>query len=193
MILPILAYGHPLLRVAAADILPGDLRLKKLISDLWDTMPHAGGCGLAAPQVGFPVRVFIVDSRTTFLHLPDAEKTGYFQEGDEGIFETFINPRITFQSKQTSTDEEGCLSIPGLTAPINRSWTIRVTYFNGQLLPESRFFSGATARMIQHEYDHLEGILFTDRISSLKRKLLEAKLKKISRGQITAAYSLKYR
>ncbi|MGN6509838.1 MAG: peptide deformylase [Chitinophaga sp.] len=188
----ILAYGHAMLRQPCADIPPGDPALAGLISDLWETMYHADGCGLAAPQVGKPFRLFVVDSRSTFEQLDEESRAQYFHPGDEGIRETFINARIVDRSGIVREDEEGCLSIPGITANVRRSWSVTVEYLDGELIPRSQTFHGMTARMIQHEYDHTEGVLLTDRIGSITKKLLAGKLRKIEKGRVKTRYPMKF-
>lgn len=192
MKLPILAYGHPLLRTACREITASFPRLDALICNMWDTMKAANGCGLAAPQVGQDIRLFIVDSKTTFDHLAPDERDGYFAPGDEGIAETFINARITHRSEETWEDPEGCLSIPGITQAVRRSWAITINYCNTNFEKQTKTFSGATARMIQHEYDHTEGIFYLDHLSPLKRKLLDAKLKRIAKGNVAVNYPMKF-
>jgi len=157
---------------------------------MWDTMQQANGCGLAACQVGVPLQLFIVDSRTTFEHMTPEERTAYFDEGDKGIRETFINAVITGFSESGWQDEEGCLSIPGLQQPVQRSWGIAIHYLDAGMQPQVKYYTGLTARMIQHEYDHTKGILYPDRITPLARRLLQPKLKKIMNGKVKAAYKL---
>jgi peptide deformylase len=147
---------------------------------------------LAAPQIGQAVRLFIVDSKTTYINLDTAGREAYFTNDDQGTKETFINARITERSGEFWEDQEGCLSIPGVSQLIKRPWTITIEYSNAGFEKQSKTFSGATARMIQHEYDHTEGILYIDYLKPLTRKLLESRLKKISKGQIKAGYPILY-
>lgn len=189
---PILAYGHPALRKKCEPITPDFPNLHGFIEDMWETMKNANGCGLAAPQIGVPQRVFIVDSRTTFTCLDEKDRAKYFSATDAGILETFINAQITERSEDLWEDNEGCLSIPGVSQTIRRSRTITIEYRNTHYEKQTRTFSGTTARMIQHEYDHIEGILFLDHLSPFSRKLLASRLKKISRGQIRTAYPMKF-
>jgi peptide deformylase len=190
MILPIIAYGHTILRTPCREV-PADFPgLSRLVADMWQTLEGARGVGLAAPQVNQPLRLFIVESRSTFELLDPAERDTLFPD-NTGIRETFINPRITAVSPETWEDEEGCLSIPGLWAPVKRPWRITIEYLDAGLQPQERTFAGLTARMIQHEYDHLEGRLYPDLLSPLQRKLLSGKLEKIRKGRYRAGYPMK--
>lgn len=192
MQLPILAYGRSILKQPCQYITNDYPELDKLIADMWETMKKADGCGLAAPQVGLPVRLFIVDSKATFENLEAADKAIYFEPGDKGTTETFINTRIIERSGALWEDEEGCLSIPGLAQNVKRPWSITIKYCNKDFELQIRTFSGTTARMIQHEYDHTEGILYLDHLKPLTKKLMEAKLKKIARGQIKTRYPMQF-
>ena len=188
----ILAYGHSILKQKCNDIEKTYLELDKLIADMWETMKNANGCGLASPQIGLPIRLFVVDSKTTFENLEEADRKIYFAQDDKGIMETFINAKIIERSVELWEDEEGCLSIPNLSQKITRHWTITIEYCNKDFEPQTKTFSGTTARMIQHEYDHTEGILYLDYLKPLTRRLMESKLKKIAKGQIKAKYPIKF-
>lgn len=192
MILPILSYGHTILRSECSDINADYPALSSLIEDMWQTLYNAKGCGLAAPQVNRPIRLFLVDSKTTFETLAADERAYYFNDGDTGIVETFINARITERSEESWEDEEGCLSIPNLTRMVNRPVSITIEYLDKDFVPRTRHFSGSTARMIQHEYDHIEGRLYLDYLSPFAKKLLKSKLKKISTGLLPAKYPMSY-
>jgi peptide deformylase len=192
MILPILAYGNSLLRQKCAPITEHDAGLEKLISNMWETMENAKGCGLAAPQVGHAIRLFIVDSKTTPDDLEEEDRKRAYDAGDNGIQETFINAQMIDRSGDLHEEEEGCLSIPAGSAKIKRSWTIRIGYQNAKFEKQIRVFHGSTARMIQHEYDHIEGILYLDHLSPLTRKLMESKLKRIAKGRIACKYPMKF-
>jgi len=187
MQLPILLYGHQLLRGKAKPVAVTQPGIKKIISDMWQTMYGAGGCGLAAPQVNLPLRIFIVDSQGTFKQMPPEDKQQYFS-GDSGIQETFINARITARSAETWLDQEGCLSIPGVWGLVERPWQVTVEYLNADLQTQVKIFSGLTARMIQHEFDHTEGILYLDYLPPLKRIALKKKLNNITLGKIKPGY-----
>jgi len=192
MKLPIYAYGNQVLRepgLIIEDHAPG---LDQLVSDLWETMEHAHGCGLAAQQIGHALKLFVVDSRSTFLNLSEADREGYFETGDEGIRETFINADLLSCSAQTWEDNEGCLSIPQLTQSVTRPWSVTIAYQDRYRVPHTRTFAGITARMIQHEYDHTRGILYPDLLTPIARKRLEGKLKKISRGSCKAGYPMHF-
>lgn len=191
MILPIVAYGNDILRQRCAAVDAGYPGLTALIDNMWQTMYVASGCGLAAPQVSHPIRLFIIDSVQTFNNLDARDRKKYF-DTQEGIQETFINARILERSAATWVDEEGCLSIPSLDVPVERAWAITVEYLDRHFQSHTRTFSGSTARMIQHEYDHTEGVLYLDYLKPLKRTLLKGKLEKIRDGKIKAKYPMKF-
>lgn len=188
----ILAYGHSILKQKCNDIEKSYPELDKLIADMWETMKNANGCGLASPQIGLPIRLFIVDSKTTFENLEEADRKIYFAQDDKGIMETFINAKIIERSAELWEDDEGCLSIPNLSQKVTRHWTITIEYCNKDFEPQTKTFSGTTARMIQHEYDHTEGILYLDYLKPLTKKLIDGKLKKIVKGQILTKYLMKF-
>src|SRR5690606_37457216 len=142
--------------------------------------------------IGLPIRLFIVDSKTTFENLDEQDQGIYFEKNDSGIKEIFINAKIIERSAELWEDEEGCLSIPNLFYKVKRNWAITIEYYNRNFEKQIRTFSGTTARMIQHEYDHTEGILYLDYLKPLTKKLLEGKLKKIARGQIKTRYPMKF-
>jgi peptide deformylase len=190
MILPIFTYGHAVLRQSCAELLPDYPDLDITIMNLWETMRNASGCGLAAPQVGLPLQLFIVDSATTYQQLGDEEKAVYYELGDTGIKEVFINAQILEYSDRVWTDDEGCLSLPGFSQPVSRSWSITICYYDQFFHQQHKTFFGATARMIQHEYDHTQGVLYTDRLSALRRRRLTSKLEKMSRGYVSAPYPI---
>ena len=188
----ILAYGHQILKQKCNDVEKDYPELDKLIDDMWETMENANGCGLASPQIGLPIRLFIVDSKSTFDNLGEEDRKFYFPQDDKDIMETFINANIIQRSEKLWEDEEGCLSIPNLFYKVKRNWAITIEYYNRNFEKQIRTFSGTTARMIQHEYDHTEGILYLDYLKPLTKKLLEGKLKKIARGQIKTRYPMKF-
>jgi peptide deformylase len=192
MVLPIMAYGAPILRQISIDIERDYPALDELIANMWDTMYNASGCGLAAPQVNIPVRLFIIDSKPTYDVMSMEDRAIYF-DGDQGIKKLFINPRIApNQQNRFWVDDEGCLSIPGLTGSVKRPWQISVEYRDEKFELKNAIFSGMTARMIQHEYDHLEGRLYLDHLSSVSKKFLSRKLKKILNGNHSSKYPLKH-
>lgn len=157
-----------------------------------ETMYNAKGCGLAASRIGIPIKLFVVDSKTAFENFEEADRETYFDKGDNGIMETFINAEIMERSAETSQEEEGCLSIPGLSQKISRSRSIQIEHFNKDFEKQIKTFSGTTARMIQHEYDHTLGISYLDYLKPLTRKLMDSNLKKIIKGQINPKYPMKF-
>lgn len=188
----ILAYGHSILKQKCSDIEKNYPELDKLITDMWETMKNANGCGLSSSQIGLPIRLFVVDSKTTFENLEEADRKIYFSQDDKGIMETFINAKIIERSAELWEDEEGCLSIPNLSQKVTRHWAITIEYCNRDFEQQTKTFSGTTARMIQHEYDHTEGILYLDYLKPLTKKLMDGKLKKILKGQIKTKYPMKF-
>jgi peptide deformylase len=181
MLLPIVKFGAPILRSRSAPADFGNPGLQDLIENMWETMYHSNGCGLAAPQVNRALRLFVVDSIPTYLQMEDAERDMYF-ESDQGIREVFLNPTIIEKSERSCRDEEGCLSIPGIALRILRPWSITIHYFDAEFQEHTRTFAGTTARMIQHEYDHIEGKLFLDYLDAGRRLLLKNKLNRIRAG-----------
>lgn len=188
----ILGYGHRILKQKCTDIEKSFPQLDELIADMWQTMENAKGCGLASPQIGLSIKLFIVDSQTTFETLREADRNFYFAQNDKGIKETFINAKILERSSELWEDEEGCLSIPNLFQNVKRHWAIKVEYYDQNFEKQIRSFSGTTARMIQHEYDHTEGILYLDHLKPLTKKLMETKLRKIIKGQVKTSYPIKF-
>lgn len=191
MTLPILSYGHPLLTQRCREVEKDDPGLDQLVEDMWETLRSADGAGLAAPQVGRDLRLFVVDSEQTYRSMGAEEREKYFT-GDEGIRETFINAKITNSSGERWSDREGCLSMPGFTVEVERPWSVTVEYLDRDLNPHEKEFGGTTARMIQHEYDHTEGVLFLEYLGSFKRALLKEKLNKISAGEVSVSYPMKF-
>ncbi len=192
MIRPILAYGHPMLLRSCEEIGADFPDLEQLIVDMWQTMESAHGCGLAASQIGVPARLFIVDSQTSFEHMDPVDRRFFVEHGDSGIREIFINARILERSLETWEDEEGCLSIPNLSDTISRSWSVRVAYQDKEFRSVERSFYGLTARMIQHEYDHTEGVLYLEYLPKRSLQLIQRKLHKIVTGKIKPHYPMKF-
>ncbi len=190
MVLPVVSIGNNVLRTRCRVVDPAHPGLQELIVNLWDTLYAADGAGLAAPQVGEALRLFIIDSKTAFEYLEEDEREWFI--GDEGIAETFINPLITERSEETWTDTEGCLSIPGIWDEVERPLTIKIQYDDKDFNRHVREFSGKTARIIQHEYDHLEGKLFPDYLSPLKKRMINGRMKKISEGKVKTKYRMKF-
>lgn len=190
MILPIVTYGHKILRQKCKETDSHYPNLDKLIDDMWETLYPAGGSGLAAPQVNHSIKLFIVDSKEIYDRMKPDERAEFF-DGDKGISETFINARINAYSNRVWIEEEGCLSIPTLSEVVERSWDISIEYFNKDFQKQVKTYSGVTARVIQHEYDHTMGKLYLDYVNPLKRKLLNKKLAKITKGEIKTRYRMK--
>ncbi|MFN5183631.1 MAG: peptide deformylase [Bacteroidota bacterium] len=193
MILPIVVYGDPVLRKVAEDISPEYPGLNLLIKDMYETMYNARGVGLAAPQIGKAIRLFLVDTGP-FADVDEDEESEFTKEELEtlGNFKrTFINARIIEEKGEEWKFNEGCLSIPKIREDVSRKEEIIVEYLDENFKSHKEKFNGIIARVIQHEYDHIEGKLFTDRISAIRRKLLSGKLKDISNGKFTADYKVK--
>lgn len=188
MILPIVAYGHPVLREPAKEIDKNYPDLDQLLADMWETMYNSNGVGLAAPQINRSIRLFIVDSQQIINNLEDEEKDDY--PGDEGVREVFINARIEELNGQEWLYNEGCLSIPKIREDVSRKQSVTLAYLNNQFEPQVKTFTGITARVILHEYDHIDGKLFIDHIKPLKRTLLKRKLDDISKGKIRVDYRM---
>lgn len=188
MILPIVAYGHPVLRKKTVDIKADYPQLPKLIEDMWETMYASNGVGLAAPQVNRDIRLFVVDTLQMFRNMEEDEKAEY--PGDEGIRAVFINAQIVELDGDEWQYNEGCLSIPKIREDIFRQETVTLRYRDEHFTEQVNTFSGLTARVILHEYDHIEGKLFIDHITPLKRKLMKGKLNDISKGKVNVDYKM---
>jgi peptide deformylase len=180
MILPIYAYGSAVLRQKAKEIGPDYAGLTELIENMHETMYESNGIGLAAPQIGLGIRVFIVDGSEIDDIVP------------EGFKQVFINPEILEEFDTKWDYEEGCLSIPTIRADVNRHSKLVIRYLDALFEEHTEEYEGMAARIIQHEYDHIEGILFTDRIAPLKRTMLKNKLNNISVGRVNVAYKMKF-
>ena len=189
MILPIVAYGDPVLRKMAKDIDNEYPKLKELIANMWDTMYNAHGVGLAAPQIGLPIRLFLVDT-TPFSD--DEDLSPEEQEALDGFKKVFINAKIELEEGEEWDFNEGCLSIPEVREDVKRKPKITITYLDEDFNSHTETYDGLLARVIQHEYDHIEGVLFTDHISGLRRKLLKKRLGKITKGEINPPYKMKF-
>jgi peptide deformylase len=191
MILPIVAYGDPVLKRVATDIDQTFPNLKELIDNMFETMYNAQGVGLAAPQIGQSIRLFIVDG-SPFLE-DEEDKKDPRTEGLEGFKKAFINPIIHSEDGEEWGFNEGCLSIPKIREEVYRKEEICISYFDEEWnYHKEEKFKGYAARIIQHEYDHIEGILFTDHLSILKKKLLTKKLTNISKGVVLVDYRMKF-
>jgi peptide deformylase len=181
MTLPIYVYGSPVLRKVAEDIDQEYPGLPQLISDMFETMYKSDGVGLAAPQVGKSIRLFVVDGTP-------------FEEDEptmKDFRKAFINAHIVERTGEEVVFSEGCLSLPNLREEVLRPSKVRIQYYDEQWIHHDEYFEGLKARVIQHEYDHLDGLLFVDRISGLKRKLLNGKLMSITKGKIDVSYKIK--
>ncbi len=188
MILSIVAYGHPVLRKLAKDIQADYPGLEKLIQDMWETMYESNGVGLAAPQVNRDIRLFVVDTEQMFANMDEEEKSVY--PDDPGVKQVFINAHIVDLGGEEWSYNEGCLSIPKIREDILRQETVTLDYVDEQFMPQRKTFNGISARVILHEYDHIEGKLFIDHITPLKRKLMKGKLNDISKGKIKVDYKM---
>jgi peptide deformylase len=189
LILPIVAYGHPVLKKKAKDIDPDKVELESLIEDMFETMYEASGVGLAAPQIGKSLRLFVVDAS------PFAEDEGIEEEEREVLADfkrVFINPEIIKSSGDEWDFEEGCLSIPDIREKVWRESDVVIRYHDENMEEQEEHLNGLAARVVQHEYDHINGVLFTDKLNPLRRRLLRGKLKDISQGKVTARYKMKF-
>lgn len=189
MILPIVAYGHPVLRKVSVDISPDYPGLSKLIEDMWETLYASSGVGLAAPQVNKDIRLFLVDSEQIFRHMEEDKEQHSYPDAP-GIKQVFINAHIKELDGLEWNYNEGCLSIPKIREDIKRLSTVTIEYMDENFQHHMRTFQGLTARIILHEYDHIEGKLFIDHITPLKRKLMKGKLNDITKGKIKVDYKM---
>lgn len=185
MVLPIYAYGQPVLKKVATPIEPGYEGLDELIANMWETMYQADGVGLAAPQIGLSIRLFVIDTE----QLDKDEKKG---EREPGFKKVFINAEMIDETGEGWTYEEGCLSIPRIRGDVERPPHIRLRYLDENFQPHEESFTGINARVIQHEYDHIQGVLFTERLKPLKKRLIQRKLEDIRQGKITMEYKLRF-
>ncbi len=188
MILPIIAYGDSILRKRAKDIEPGNLDVKTLSDNMFETMYAASGVGLAAPQIGQSVRLFVVDGEPLNEDEPEEE----IDKTLIGFKKVFINPEIIEEAGDDWAFEEGCLSIPGIRGEVVRPEIVVIRYFDTDWNQHEEEYEGMAARIIQHEYDHLDGKLFTDYLPSLRRTLIRKKLTDISKGKTDAEYKMKF-
>ena len=181
MIYPIVIYGSQVLRNVSEDITPEYPELKKLLDDMWITLGEAEGVGLAAPQIGKNIRLFIVDCTPWGDENPELAE----------FKRVFINAEIYERSEETSLFEEGCLSLPGLHENVRRPVSIRMRYLDENFVEHDEEFTGMPSRVIQHEYDHIEGLVFTDHLAPIRKNLIKNKLQKMARGSYRAAYKTK--
>lgn len=178
MKLPVYLYGHPVLRQMGEDITPDYPDLQQLISDMWETMYHSDGIGLAAPQIGRAIRLFVIDADPLGEDFPECK----------GFKRVFINARIVERSEELSVESEGCLSIPAIHERVERPSSITIEYLDEAFVEHRETYSGFAARVIQHEYDHIDGVLFIDHISSMRKQLIRTKLGNIMQGKVNAHY-----
>lgn len=189
MILPIVAYGDPVLKKKTTDITKDYPSFDILLANMFETMYNAFGVGLAAPQIGLPIRLFLVDTS------PFSEDEGLSEEEQNSLKDfkrVFINAKITKEEGDEWAFNEGCLSIPDVREDVFRQPKITIEYVDENFKPHKEVFEGLIARVIQHEYDHIEGVLFTDKLSSLKKRLIKGRLSNISKGKINVDYKMRF-
>ena len=184
MILPIVAFGVPILRKKCSYISSDFPDFHSILDNMWETMYEANGVGLAAPQINKGIRLFLID---TSPFLEDEDK-----ENEVIVKQVFINARILEESGEEWEFNEGCLSIPDLREDITRKSIIRIEYMDENFKIHTKTYNGLTARVIQHEYDHIEGILFIDKLSALRKRMIKGKLLDISKGRVNAAYKMRF-
>ncbi|MGC1471243.1 MAG: peptide deformylase [Psychroserpens sp.] len=189
MILPIVAYGDPVLRKKAEPITKDYPHLDQLLENMKETMNGAFGVGLAAPQVGLPIRIFLVDTQA---FAEDDEFTEAEQKALKNFQRTFINAEILEEEGDEWAFNEGCLSIPDVREDVFRQPKVTITYQDENFKTHTEVYDGLIARVVQHEYDHIEGVLFTDKLSSLKKRLIKGKLANISKGKINVDYRMRF-
>ncbi|MEL7120375.1 MAG: peptide deformylase [Bacteroidota bacterium] len=182
MILPIYAYGQSVLKKRGEEIAPDYPQLRELIENMWETMYNAEGIGLAAPQIGLSIRLFMVD--TTLLDEEGKDK--------EGIKKVFINAEVVEEVGEVWAYEEGCLSIPDVRGDVERPDTITLKYVDENFNEHIETFTEMNARVVQHEYDHIDGILFTELLKPIKKRLVKKKLENIKKGKTQASYKMKF-
>jgi peptide deformylase len=188
MVLPVLAYGHPMLRKVCTDVSPDYPELAKLINDMWETMYYTNGVGIAAPQVGKPVRAFVIDTIQVVEGFDEEDKKEYPNEVP--IKKVFLNAHKIEESGKPWAYNEGCLSIPKVREDISRHAQVTMRWMDENFIEHEETFSGITARVILHEYDHIEGKLFIDYVAPLKKRLLKKRLDDISSGRVRVDYRM---
>ena len=189
MILPVTAYGSPVLRKMGTEISKDYPNLEELIANMWETMYNAMGVGIAAPQIGLPIRLFVIDASP---FADDEELSEADQKTLKEFKRTFINAKIIEETGEEWAFNEGCLSIPDVREDVFRKETITIEYFDENWKKQTETLTGLAARIVQHEYDHIEGVLFTDLLSTLKKRLIKGKLLNISKGKINAEYKMRF-
>ena len=180
MVYPVAVYGHPVLRKVAKNITPDHEGLSEIIENMWETMYRSDGIGLAAPQINKSIRIFVIDGTPLEEDYPELKD----------FKQVFINAKITERTGEEDITSEGCLSLPGIREDVKRPTQITIEYVDENFTPKKEVFTGFAARVIQHEYDHLEGILFIDHLSPLRKRLLKGKLTKISKGEVDIDYKI---
>lgn len=182
MILPIYLYGHPVLRQEAEDIEPDYPNLPKLIADMYETMYHSEGVGLAAPQIGLPISVIVIDGTVLAENFPECKDLKF----------ALINPVLDIlEDADPVSRDEGCLSLPGLSEPVKRYEHVRLNWLDENFEEHEQEFTGFAARIIQHEYDHLLGTVYTDRVSPIRKQMIRTKLNNIAKGKVKCDYRTK--
>lgn len=190
MVLPIVAYGNPVLRKVGKDITPDYPELNKLLADMWETMYNSKGVGLAAPQINRDIRLFVMDSVQIIEGLEEDEKDDY--PGDSGYKGVFINAKINSVNGDEWAYNEGCLSIPKIREDILRKEEVNISFLDENFNPHNKNFKGITARVVLHEYDHIDGKLFIDYLKPLRKNLLKRKLDNISKGKVDVDYRMSF-
>ena len=193
MKLAVYAYGNTVLKTETEKVEKDFPELNKLISDMWETMEQAEGCGLASSQVGKSIQLFVADSKILYDHMDEAERGQKFSKGDLGIRDVFINTEIISLSEGEWEETEGCLSLPFLSGKVARSWSVKVQYQNSDFETIRKTFKGMTARIILHEYDHTQGVLYIDRVKPLSKRLMTSKLKQLLKGKVNTHYRMKFK
>lgn len=182
MIHPIYLYGHPVLRKKCEEIQPDFPNLKQLVDDMFETMYHSEGVGLAAPQIGKPIRVVVIDGNAVSENFPECKDLKL----------ALINPKLeVVEEEEPVTREEGCLSLPGLSENVKRFEHVKLEWLDENLQPHSGEFKGFASRIIQHELDHLEGQVYTDRVAPIRKQLIKSKLNNIAKGKVNCDYKVK--
>lgn len=190
MFLPIVAFGNPILRKVSENITPDYIGLNKLIEDMWETMYASNGVGLAAPQINKNIRLFIMNSQQIFENQEPQDKGKY--DDEPGIKQVFINAKVVEFAGKEWAYNEGCLSIPKIREDVTRPALVTLEYMDENFVQHTKTFSGITSRIIQHEYDHIEGKLFIDYLKPLKKKLLQSKLNDINKGKVKVDYKMSF-
>ena len=180
MILPVVAYGHPVLKKIAEEITPDYPGLQQLIADMFETMYHTEGVGLAAPQINKSIRLFVIDADPFTENYPEAK----------GFKKVFINPEIVEVSEEKWTFREGCLSLPAMNEDVERPAKVTVNYLDENFVEHEEEFDGICARVFQHEFDHLEGKVYVDRVAPMRKMMLKNKLRNISEGNVYVDYKM---